>query len=166
MPIISLQDETEMESFWAETATRKHKVRILFVFLAGVAWLHLLLLKWMHCITSLIPHEAWPSWCQSCVQDGLGQRIPDDEPQIEWKRLSLIWGLIVSLQSILLTFVIYFCSFIPSYKVSNVISALVNAARIDRSGPRLPPDTGSSNSNSVPVNHSELQATQNLTGAP
>ncbi|KAK6269308.1 hypothetical protein J4Q44_G00393770 [Coregonus suidteri] len=26
MPMISLQDETEMESFWAEMATRKHKV--------------------------------------------------------------------------------------------------------------------------------------------
>ncbi|KAK6311766.1 hypothetical protein J4Q44_G00174300 [Coregonus suidteri] len=25
MPMISLQDETEMESFWAEMATRKHK---------------------------------------------------------------------------------------------------------------------------------------------
>ncbi|KAG5277810.1 hypothetical protein AALO_G00091640 [Alosa alosa] len=28
MPMISLQDETEMESFWAEMATRKHKVNI------------------------------------------------------------------------------------------------------------------------------------------
>ena len=27
MPMISLQDKTEMESFWAEMATQKHKVR-------------------------------------------------------------------------------------------------------------------------------------------
>src|SRR4029434_2164022 len=31
----SLQDETEIESFWAGMATRKHKVYILFVFLFG-----------------------------------------------------------------------------------------------------------------------------------
>ena len=45
MPTTSLQDETEMESFWAGMATRKHKVYFfLAFFLAGVAWLHLLLL--------------------------------------------------------------------------------------------------------------------------
>ena len=35
--------------------------------------------------------------------------------------------------------------------------------RIDRSGPWLPLDTCSSYSNSVPVNHCELEATQTLT---
>ena len=35
MPTTSLQDETEMESFWAGMATRKHKVYIFFVFLFG-----------------------------------------------------------------------------------------------------------------------------------
>src|SRR4029434_10579069 len=45
MPTTSLQDETEMESFWAGMATRKHKVYFfLAFFLAGVAWLHLFLL--------------------------------------------------------------------------------------------------------------------------
>ena len=66
-----------------------------------------------------------------------------------------------------------FCSFNPSYEVSknqlrssnriwykmaepNVISAPVIVERIDRSGPWLPPDTGSSYS----------YTTQNLTDAP
>src|SRR4029434_5828622 len=45
MPTTSLQDESEMESFWAGMATRKHKVYfVLAFFLVGVAWLHLLLL--------------------------------------------------------------------------------------------------------------------------
>src|SRR4029434_6918930 len=46
MPTTYLQDETEMESFWAGMATRKHKVYFFFVFLFGrcVAWLHMLLL--------------------------------------------------------------------------------------------------------------------------
>src|SRR4029434_4387532 len=48
MPTTSLQDETEMESFWAGMATRKHKAYFfLAFFLAGVALLHLLLL-FMH----------------------------------------------------------------------------------------------------------------------
>src|SRR4029434_5783693 len=48
MPTTSLQDETEMESFWAGMATRKHKVYFfLAFFLAGVALLHMVLL-FMH----------------------------------------------------------------------------------------------------------------------
>ena len=45
----------------------------------------------------------------------------------------------------------------------HLISAPVIAARMDGSGPWPPPDTCSTYSNSVPVNHRELEATQNLT---
>ena len=48
----------------------------------------------------------------------------------------------------------------------DAISAPVIEERIDLSGPWLPPDTGSSYSYSVPVNHCDLESTQNLTDAP
>ena len=55
--MISLQDETEMESFWAEMATRKHKVKQ-FIFLC----FHLAAVAWLFCLSHVYIVMHFPNF--------------------------------------------------------------------------------------------------------